>query len=108
MTRFVLGIDRSQAILFPDSLDGYVSEDNPVRVIDLFVDRLELMTLGFAVMQPKDTGRPAYHPATLLKLYFYSYLNRVQSSRRLERDCGSTGVDRVFLLLIYCCRSIYY
>src|SRR5210317_1394474 len=86
MTRFVQGVDRTQATLFPECLDEYVSEDNPVRVIDLFVDQLELMTLGFAATQPKDTGRPAYHPSTLLKLYIYGYLNRVQSSRRLERE----------------------
>jgi transposase len=88
MTRFVQGVDRTQATFFPESLDEYVSEDNPVRIIDLFVDQLELMTLGFASTQPKDTGRPSYHPATLLKLYIYGYLNRVQSSRRLERECG--------------------
>jgi transposase len=86
MTRFIQGIDRTQATLFPESLDEYVSEDNPVRVIDLFVDRLNLGTLGFSSVQPKDTGRPSYHPATLLKLYIYGYLNRVQSSRRLERE----------------------
>lgn len=86
MSRFIQGIDRSQATLFPECLDEYVTEDNPVRVIDLFVDRLNLDTLGFSSAQPKDTGRPAYHPSTLLKLYIYGYLNRVQSSRRLERE----------------------
>ena len=88
MTRFVQGIERSQATLFPESLDDYVCEDNSVRVIDLFVDKLDLRSLGFSSISPKETGRPAYHPATLLKLYIYGYLNRVQSSRRLERECG--------------------
>ncbi len=87
MPRFVQGVDRNQTTLFPESLDEYVAEDNPVRVIDLFVDQLGLSALGFASANPKDTGRPAYHPATLLKLYIYGYLNRVQSSRRLEREC---------------------
>ena len=86
MTRFVQGIDRAQATLFPESLDEYVSEDNPVRVIDLFVDKLDLGILGFSSLIPKETGRPSYHPTTLLKLYIYGYLNRVQSSRRLERE----------------------
>lgn len=86
MTRFVQGVDRTQATLFPESLDEYVSEDNPVRVIDLFVDQLDLSTLGFSKTTPKDTGRACYHPTSLLKLYIYGYLNRVQSSRRLERE----------------------
>lgn len=87
MPRFVQGVDRNQTTLFPESLDEYVTEDNAVRVIDLFVDQLGLGALGFTSAEPKDTGRPAYHPATLLKLYIYGYLNRVQSSRRLEREC---------------------
>ena len=85
MSRFVEGEDRRQSALLPSCLDDYVGEDNPSRVIDVFVDELDLDALGFGVM-PAATGRPAYHPATLLKLYIYGYLNRVQSSRRLERE----------------------
>jgi transposase len=85
MTRFVEGEDRRQATLLPSCLDDYVAEDNPARVVDVFVDELDLRTLGFEVI-PAITGRPAYHPSTLLKLYIYGYLNRVQSSRRLERE----------------------
>jgi transposase len=87
MSRFVEGEDRRQPTLLPSCLDDYVGEDNPARVIDVFVDELELADLGFAVA-PAITGRPAYHPATLLKLYVYGYLNRVPSSRRLEREAG--------------------
>ncbi len=85
MGRFVEGEDRSQPALLPSCLDDYVGEDNPARVIDVFVNELDLGELGFAVT-PAATGRPAYHPATLLKLYVYGYLNRVPSSRRLERE----------------------
>src|SRR6202795_5414925 len=87
MTRFVVGDDRGQSTLFPERLDDYVGEDNPVRAIDVFVEELDLAALGFEGVQPLATGRPAYHPATLLKIYIYGYLNRVQSSRRLEREC---------------------
>ena len=86
MARYVEGEDRSQAILFPESLDDYIAADNPVRVVDLFVEELDLRKLGFDGMQPEVTGRPSYHPATLLKIYIYGYLNRIQSSRRLERE----------------------
>jgi transposase len=86
MKRYVEGQDRSQATLFPESLDEYIAEDNPVRVVDVFVDELDLKELGFEGAEPEATGRPAYHPATLLKIYIYGYLNRVQSSRRLERE----------------------
>jgi transposase len=86
MTRYVEGEDRSQATLFPESLDDYIAADNPVRVVDVFVDELDLRKLGFDGMQPEVTGRPAYHPETLLKIYIYGYLNRIQSSRRLERE----------------------
>src|SRR5438874_1189462 len=86
MTRYVEGEDRSQATLFPETLDEYIAADNPVRVVDVFVDELDLQKLGFDGMQPELTGRPAYHPATLLKIYIYGYLNRIQSSRRLERE----------------------
>ena len=86
MKRFIEGEDRNQSTLFPELLDDYIAEDNPVRVIDVFVDELDLGQLGFGRVEPKVTGRPAYHPSMLLKLYIYGYLNRVQSSRRLERE----------------------
>src|SRR2546425_10517599 len=86
MKRFVEGEDRSQSTLFPERLDDYIAEDNPVRAIEVFVDELDLYKLGFDGMQPEATGRPAYHPSTLLKIYLYGYLNRLQSSRRLERE----------------------
>jgi transposase len=86
MGRFVEGEDRRQSLLLPDSLDDYVTEDNPVRVIEVFIDALDLGVLGFAGIQPAATGRPAYHPSTMLKIYLYGYLNRLQSSRRLERE----------------------
>ncbi len=86
MHRFIDGEDRMQQALLPHSLEDYVSEENPVRVIEVFIDELDLAALGFAGMTPAATGRPAYHPATLLKIYLYGYLNRVQSSRRLERE----------------------
>ena len=86
MSRFIEGLDRRQTVLLPPSLDDYVGEDNPVRVVEVFIDSLDLADLGFTGMVPEATGRPAYHPSTLLKLYLYGYLNRVQSSRRLERE----------------------
>ncbi len=86
MKRFVEGVDRSQSTLFPDRLDDWVGEDNAVRVVDVYVDGLDLGGLGFGGVEPLATGRPAYHPSILLKLYIYGYLNRVQSSRRLERE----------------------
>lgn len=86
MKRFIEGEDRSQVTLLPECLDDFIGEDNPVRVIDAFVDELDLRTLGFDGAQPAATGRPSYHPAVLLKIYVYGYLNRVQSSRRLERE----------------------
>jgi transposase len=87
MKRFVEGVGRGQSTLLPASLDDYVSEDNPVRVVDVFVDSLNLDKLGFMGVQPLETGRPSYHPGMMLKLYIYGYLNRVPSSRRLEREC---------------------
>ena len=96
MKRYVEGEDRSQATLFPERLDDYIAEDNPVRVIDVFVDELDLFELGFEGMEPEATGRPAYHPATLLKIYIYGYLNRIQSSRRLERE-AQRNVELVWL-----------
>jgi transposase len=88
MKRFVEGEDRSQSTLFPEQLEDFVGEDNPVRVVDVFVDELDLGGLGFASVNPRSTGRPSYHPSILLKLYIYGYLNRVQSSRRLECEAG--------------------
>jgi transposase len=88
MARFVQGSDRHQVALLPDCLDDYVCADNPVRVVDVFVDELNLADLGFTGVVPAATGRPGYHPATLLKLYLYGYLNQVASSRRLERETG--------------------
>jgi transposase len=86
MKRFVEGEDRSQVTLLPECLDDYVDQDNPVRVVEAFVEQLDLRQMGFDGVAPAATGRPAYHPAVLLKLYIYGYLNRVQSSRRLERE----------------------
>jgi transposase len=88
MRRFVEGMDRGQNTLFPECLQDWIGEDNPVRVIDVFVDELNLAELGFSGVEPEVTGRPSYHPSILLKLYIYGYLNRVQSSRRLEREAG--------------------
>ena len=84
MKRYIEGVDRGQGALFPEQLEDWVGEDNPVRVIDVFVDELDLGGLGFGRAEPEATGRPGYHPAMLLKLYVYGYLNRVQSSRRLK------------------------
>ena len=88
MKRFVEGVDREQVALFPERREDWVGEDNAVRVIDVFVEELDLGGLGFSGINPKATGRPSYHPSVLLKLYVYGYLNRVQSSRRLEREAG--------------------
>ena len=86
MKRFVEGKDRTQGVLLPEFLNDYVAEDNPVRAIEVFVDELDLRGLGFDGVVPEETGRPAYHPATMLKIYVYGYVNQVQSSRRLERE----------------------
>src|SRR5260221_9356850 len=88
MRRFVEGTDRGQSALFPECLGDWIGEDNPVRVIDVFVDELDLAELEFEGVEPEATGRPSYYPSVLLKLYIYGYLNRVQSSRRLEREAG--------------------
>ena len=88
MKRFIEGTDRVQRTLFPECLEDWIGKDNPVRVIDVFVEELDLAELGFGGVDPEATGRPSYHPAVLLKLYIYGYLNRVQSSRRLEREAG--------------------
>ena len=88
MRRFVEGMDREQSTLFPEYLEDWIDGDNAVRVIDVFVEELDLAELGFGGVEPEVTGRPSYHPSVLLKLYIYGYLNRVQSSRRLEREAG--------------------
>lgn len=87
MKRFIEGVDRSQATLFPEHLEDWIDEDNPVRVVDAFVESLDLGDLGFA--DAARTGRPGYHPLVLLKLYIYGYLNQVQSSRRLDVRPGA-------------------
>ena len=86
MSRFIEGEPRSQSVLFPERLEDWIAEDNPVRAVDAFVEELDLAQLGFDGVEPADTGRPAYHPADLLKIYIYGYLNRIPSSRRLERE----------------------
>ena len=96
MAGFVEGIDRSQHSLFPAVLDDYVAEDNPVRAIEAFADGLDLGQLGFTRVEALVTGRPGYHPATLLKIYIYGYLNRIPSSRRLEREC-QRNIELVWL-----------
>src|SRR4029079_3659916 len=90
MKRFVEGTDRGQSMLFPECLEDWINENNHVRVIDFFVDELDLGDLEFDGVAPEATGRPSYHPSGLLKLYIYGYLNRVQSSRRLAREAGRT------------------
>jgi len=97
MKRFVEGADRGQSTFLPECLDDWADENNPVRVIDAFVDALDLAGLGFEGVQPAVTGRPSYHPSVLLKLYIYGYLNRVQSSRRLEREAGR-NLEVIWLL----------
>src|SRR5213594_998114 len=97
MKRFVEGADRGQSTLFPESLEDWIGEDNPVRAIDVFVEELDLAELGFNGVDPEATGRPSYHPSVLLKLYIYGYLNRVQSSRRLEREAGR-NIEVMWLL----------
>ena len=97
MSRFIEGEHRQQSTLFPERIEDYISEENPVRVIDVFVDELDLFELGFSSVEPKATGRPAYHPSTMLKLYVYGYLNKVQSSRRLERE-ANRNLELMWLL----------
>jgi transposase len=96
MKRFIEGDNRQQITLLPESLDEYIEAENPVRVVDLFVEQLDLGSLGFSV-EPAVTGRPSYHPSTLLKLYVYGYLNRIQSSRRLERE-ALRNIELMWLL----------
>ena len=96
MSGFIEGEARTQATLLPEILDDYITEDNAVRVIDVFIDGIDLSGMGFKTA-PKDTGRPAYHAATMLKLYVYGYLNRIQSTRRLEREAGR-NIELMWLL----------
>src|SRR5271166_1852579 len=96
MAGFVQGVDRGQSTLFPASLDDYVAEDNPVRAVELFVEGLDLGKLAFQKVKPLDNGRPGYDPKTMLKIYIYGYLNRVPSSRRLEREC-QRNIELVWL-----------
>ena len=96
MKRFIEGENRYQSTLFPERLDDYIAEDNAVRVVDAFVEKLDLLRLGFEGVVPESTGRPGYHPAMMLKLYIYGYLNRIQSSRRLERE-AQRNVELIWL-----------
>lgn len=95
--KHIMGIDRKQIVLFPEVIDEYISEDNPVRFIDAFVDSLDLELLGFTHAKLEDTGRPPYNPADLLKLYIYGYLNHVRTSRLLEKEC-KRNVEVMWLL----------
>ena len=97
MKRFIEGADCGQATLLPESLDDWIADSNSVRAVDVFVDRLNLVKLGFDGVVPEATGRPSYHPSVLLKLYIYGYLNRVPSSRRLEREAGR-NLEVIWLL----------
>jgi transposase len=97
MTRFIEGAPRSQSLLFPEQLDDWIADDNPVRAVDAFVEELDLGGLGFERAEPAETGRPAYHPADLLKIYIYGYLNRIPSSRRLERE-AQRNVELMWLI----------
>jgi transposase len=97
MSYHIKGQSRTQTTLFPEAIDDFVTQDNPIRVIDLFVDQLDLLDLGFEAVNAKLTGRPGYHPATMLKLYIYGYLNRIQSSRRLEKE-SHRNVELMWLL----------
>jgi len=97
MKRFIQGQDRTQSTLLPELLDEYITEDNPVRVIDAFVDQLDLADLGFEGVDPAQTGRPSYHPSVMLKIYIYGYLNRIQSSRRLEAE-ANRNVELMWLI----------
>jgi transposase len=97
MKRFIEGADRGQSTLLPECLDDWIDDDNPVRAVDVFVDGLKLVELGFEGVVLEATGRPSYHPSMPLKLYIYGYLNRVQSSRRLEREAGR-NLEVIWLL----------
>ena len=118
MKRFIEGTDRGQSTLFPAYLEDWIDEDNPVRVIDVFVEELDLSELEFSGVEPEVTGRPSYHPSVLLKLYIYGYLNRVQSSRRLEREAlrnvetilkaAGSSLDRVVKVTVLLARGDLY
>lgn len=97
MSRFIEGEHRQQSTLLPERIEDYISEENAVRVVDVFVDELDLFELGFKSAEPKVTGRPAYHPSTMLKLYVYGYLNKIQSSRKLERE-ANRNLELMWLL----------
>jgi transposase len=97
LKRFIEGDDRMQGTLFPEYLEDYVAENNPVRIVEAFVEHLDLGKLGFNGAEPAITGRPSYHPSILLKLYIYGYLNRIQSSRRLEKET-QRNVELMWLL----------
>ncbi|WP_136037979.1 transposase, partial [Candidatus Colwellia aromaticivorans] len=97
MSHHIKGQSRTQATLFPEALDDFVTDENPVRVIDAFVDSVDLASLGFEKVKTKATGRPCYHPGMMLKLYIYGYLNRIQSSRRLEKETHR-NVELMWLL----------
>ena len=97
MSGFIKGVNRSQSTLFPESLDDFVNTENTVRVIDVFIEALDLAELGFTGVLTKSTGRPKYHPAVMLKRYLYGYLNRVQSSRRLEIE-ANRNIELMWLL----------
>lgn len=97
MSHHIKGQGRNQITLFPEALDDFVTKENHVRVVDAFVDELDLHTLGFNRVIANNTGRPGYHPAALLKLYIYGYLNRIQSSRRLEKE-SHRNVELMWLL----------
>lgn len=92
MKRFIQGENRSQSTLFPEALDDYISEENQIRVIDAYVDSIDLLSLGFKGVEPKDTGRPSYHPSVMLKLYIYGYLNRLQSNS--HRSLSASNFNR--------------
>ena len=96
MSGIIEGENRAQVTLFPEMIDDYVSKENPVRVIDVFVDSIDLSMLGFRTT-PAKTGRPSYHPSSMLKLFIYGYINRIQSSRRLERE-ANRNVELIWLL----------
>lgn len=97
MPRFIEGQDRHQVTLLPECLDDFIAEDNTVRIVDVFISELDLVALGFDGASPAATGRPSYHPSVMLKLYLYGYLNRIQSSRRLEREC-QRNVELMWLI----------
>ncbi len=97
MSHHIKGQSRTQSTLFPEALDDFVTDENPVRIVDVFVDSLDLASLGFKKVVTKTKGRPCYHPGTMLKLYIYGYLNRIQSSRRLEKETHR-NVELMWLL----------